>query len=165
MRDCANGELRDQLPDWVHGRLDAARAEVVAQHVAACADCADEVALLRDLGTTLRAGAPQVDVARIVAALPKPPARGRATLRWYQRTQWRAAAAVVLMVGASSIALLDRGAPDAPKAAMEFAGGVSDLSEGDLQSLLKDLEKMDATPQSEPDGAQGVSAELGPVAP
>lgn len=166
MRDCANGELRDLLPDWVHGRLDADRARQVATHVACCSDCVEEVALLRDLAASLTAAAPRVDIAAIVAALPKPPrARPRVIeLRWYQRTQVRAAAVLLFMAGATTMAVINRTpstAGDLPMpAAIGFAGGVSDLSEGDLQSLLKEMEKLDATPAAEPEGGTAISVEL-----
>ena len=169
MRDCANGDMRDQLPDWVHGRLDAERAQRVAMHVADCADCAEEVALLRDLARSLTAVAPTVNVAAIVAALPRPPkARARVVeLRWYQRTQLRAAAVLLVMVGATSYAVFSRQpstAGDLPiPAAIGFAGGVADLSDGDLQSLLKDMDKLEATPAADPEGGNAISAELGEV--
>jgi hypothetical protein len=169
MRDCANGDMRDLLPDWVHGRLDADRARLVAAHVADCGDCAEEVALLRDLASSLTAATPAVNVAAIVAALPKPPkARPRVIeLRWYQRTQMRAAAVLLFMAGATSYAVLSRApstAGDLPiPAAIGFAGGVSDLSEGDLQSLLKEMDKLDATPAAEPEGNSTIPADLGEV--
>jgi anti-sigma factor RsiW len=166
MRDCANGELRDQLPDWVHGRLDAARAAEVEAHVASCADCASEVALLREVQAMTRRTAPAVDVARIVAALPKPPVRRRAERRWFERTQVRAAAALLLMVGATTVAWLGRPVPeDAPAVAtMEFGGGMGDLSDKDLQSLLKDMDKLEATPVGDVEGGAAVTLDLG-VAP
>ena len=169
MRDCANGEMRDQLPDWVHGRLDADGARRVATHVAHCADCAEEVALLRDLANSMTASAPRVNVAAIVAALPKPPkARPRVIeLRWYERTQFRAAAVLLFMAGATSYAVISRQpstAGDLPiPAAIGFAGGVADLSDGDLQSLLKDMDHLDATPAAEPEGGSAIAADLGEV--
>ncbi len=169
MRDCANGDMRDLLPDWVHGRLDADRAASVALHVASCSDCADEVALLRSLGVSLTAAVPRVDVARIVSALPKPPrAKARTVeLRWFQRSEWRAAGVLLFMAGATSVAVFNRApsaAGDLPSvAAIGFAGGVMDLSERDLQALLADMDKLDATPSVEPEGNSGIAADLGEV--
>lgn len=166
MRDCANGELRDLLPDWVHGRLDADHARTMASHVATCDDCAEEVALLRDLAASLTAAAPRVHVAAIVAALPKPPrARLRPVqLQWYQRTQLRAAAVLLVMAGATTMAVFNRSpntSSDMPApAAIGFAGGVSDLSDRDLQSLLTEMDKLEATPTAEPEGAAAVSVDL-----
>lgn len=166
MRDCENGDMRDVLPDWVHGRLDAGRAAAVAAHVAGCADCAEEVTLLRDLGASLTAAAPRVNVAAIVAALPK--ARAHSTIRWFQRTQWRAAAAVLFMTGVS-VAVFNRAPSKSPDmivaSSIEFAGGVSDLSDRDLTTLLAEIDQLEATPSAEPDDANAVSTDLGRVTP
>jgi len=71
MRDCPNVEIRDLLPDFVHRTLaDDAMARVTA-HVASCADCRAEVALLRSAAAALRTR-PAVNVAAIVRALPAP---------------------------------------------------------------------------------------------
>lgn len=163
MRDCENGEMRDQLPDWVHERLDADRARWVAAHVAGCADCTDEVALLRDIAVAWASATPHVNVSAIVAALPKPPARAGRQVRWYQRTQWRAAAALLVTTGVTSLAVLNRApnvALDTPTV-VEFAGGVGDLSDNQLKSLLKDIEKLDAMPVAETDGTTAISTDFG----
>ena len=104
MTDCPNAEIRDLLPDLVHGRLDAATRSDVERHVRDCDECAAEVKLLRDLRSALHA-APQVDVAAIVAAVPdyRRPG-GRSWIGW--RT---AAAITVLVAGGSSVAVLQRG--------------------------------------------------------
>ena len=166
MRDCENGDMRDLLPDWVHDRLDAARTQSVAAHVAGCAECADEVVLLRNLAASLAARAPSVNVDAIVAALPRP--RARSSVRWFERTQWRAAAALLLMTGVS-VAVFDRAPSAGPDlvvaSAIDFAGGVSDLSDRDLTTLLGEIDQLEATPSAEPEGANAVSTDVGQVAP
>jgi anti-sigma factor RsiW len=113
MIDCPNAEIRDRLPDFVHGQLGAAARAEVAAHTAICAACAAELALLRELRATLRA-APSVDVTRIVSALPAAPARvaprGPALARpTWRRFDWRVAAAVVAMAAAGgSVVVLSR---------------------------------------------------------
>jgi hypothetical protein len=116
MNDCRNGEIRDQLPDLLHDRLsDGARADVLA-HVGGCAECREELEVLRGVHLALVAATPRIDTSRIVSALPKPPGRvaapSRATRsRW---ADWRIAAAItVLAVGGTSVALLTR-ASDGP---------------------------------------------------
>ena len=47
MNDCPNAEIRDQLPDLLHDRLDASARAAVTAHVASCVDCRDELELLR----------------------------------------------------------------------------------------------------------------------
>ena len=115
MNDCINAEMRDQLPDLVHDRLSAdARATVLA-HVQACADCRDELQLLRDARAVLGRGIPHVDVAYVVGALPKAPApRGMVKLESKRRTRnwsdWRIAAAVTLLIaGGGSYVVMESG--------------------------------------------------------
>ena len=114
MNDCLNAEMRDRLPDLLHDRLSASvRAEVNA-HVAACADCREELELLSELNAMFVKSTPRVDVAYVVNALPKPPARATTTRVAPRRTwaDWRIAAAVTLLVaGGSSVAVMTRGEP------------------------------------------------------
>jgi len=42
VNDCVNAEIRDQLPDLVHERLDASALAIVMAHVDGCIDCRDE---------------------------------------------------------------------------------------------------------------------------
>jgi anti-sigma factor RsiW len=128
MIDCPNAEIRDRLPDFVHGQLDdAARAEV-ATHAAGCTACTAELALLRELRATLRTG-PAVDVARIVAALPAPPARGTGAGSQLQRPRgkrfdWRIAAAIVaLAVGSGSAIVATMAGRDSDATARHVADG------------------------------------------
>lgn len=121
MTDCSNVEMRERLPDLLHGRLEgAARVEVQA-HLATCATCAAELALLQEARLVLDR-APTVDVARILAALPRPgvapltvsrggraerPAAGRAAAPAWRR--YAVAAGLLLAAGVGTFPLL-RGA-------------------------------------------------------
>jgi len=116
MNDCPNAEMRDRLPDLIHERLEKSVRAVVVAHVADCIDCQEELELLRDLRGALVSRAPRVDVAYIVSALPKPPRVPSVTpLRARQKwTDWRvAAAATLLIVGGSSVVLVNRTQPGA----------------------------------------------------
>jgi anti-sigma factor RsiW len=164
--DCPNGEVRDQLPDFVHDQLNASARAAVAAHVASCAVCAAELTLLRELRGMLRAG-PAVDVARIVAALPARSPAGRGGQRG--RAAWRRAAAIAaLVIGGGSAAILsgrfrgpDSGADQAPQEGPRLtevaAAGLSidaDLGEAtvaELEALLEDLEAFDGLPAGEPE--------------
>ena len=75
MNECARTELRDALPDLIHGRLDAVRAVEVETHVASCPTCVAELELLRAVVASAPA-APAMDVGRIVASLPTPTRHG-----------------------------------------------------------------------------------------
>jgi anti-sigma factor RsiW len=104
MIDCPNGEVRDLLPDYLHDRLDSSARISVERHLAECAACRDELALLRDVRGTLQR-APRIDVAAVAAAIPayQPPVRKS----W--ASGWRAAAAITaIAIGGTSIALLGR---------------------------------------------------------
>lgn len=103
MIDCPNGEMRDRLPDLLHERLHGDERVAVEAHVAGCAACRAELALLARLRGTMRR-APAVDVGAIVGALPSydaPVRRG-----W---GGWRAAAAVAaIAIGGASVAVATR---------------------------------------------------------
>lgn len=103
MTDCSNGELRDLLPDFLHGQLAPLARERVEAHLRGCDECRAELALLGSLRRTL-SHAPAMDVAAITAAIPAyRPAARRA---W---TGWRAAAAITLLAaGGTSVAVMQR---------------------------------------------------------
>ncbi|HEV7991682.1 MAG TPA: zf-HC2 domain-containing protein [Gemmatimonadaceae bacterium] len=110
MTDCPNGEIRDLLPDLLHGRLDASDRTRAEEHVASCDDCRAELSLLRDLRSTLRR-APAIDATAIAAAIPA----YRAPVRHRGWGGWRAAAAIAaIAVGGTSITLVNHERGTAP---------------------------------------------------
>ncbi|HET7586270.1 MAG TPA: zf-HC2 domain-containing protein [Gemmatimonadaceae bacterium] len=146
MSDCPRGDLRDRLPDVLHGTvIGEERAELEA-HVAACAACAAELALLREARQALETG-PAVDVAAIVGAVRRArqaPARhqqrgatyGVATptagRRIWQSHALRIAATVAfLVVGAAGAFVYLGGRTDsAPRLASTLDAGADSLSAG-----------------------------------
>ena len=98
MSECTNGELRDLLPELMHGTLDAETRRVVEAHVASCTECAEELALLRSLRAALEP-APRVDVQRIAAAVSAQTIHERAR----PRAPWRIALAAAALVAVSGI--------------------------------------------------------------
>ena len=132
MTDCTNAEIRDLLPDYVHDQLSVTDLARVEQHVASCADCAEELALLQTV-LAIRPQTRTINIADIVARLPKPgqlttvatadPDRVAAddgvrdiasakSVARRSRTfgNWRAVAAVAVMtVGALSITIARQG--------------------------------------------------------
>jgi hypothetical protein len=46
VNDCPNAEIRDLLPDLLHNNLSARDTDRVEAHLAACAECSDELELL-----------------------------------------------------------------------------------------------------------------------
>ena len=170
MTDCPNAEIRDQLPDLLHGRLDAMARAAVLAHVGDCIDCKAEMDLLSGLRGTMTY-AVTVDVMRVsqaVIAQTRPagaatPARGRA---W---ATWRIAAAItVLAVGAGSVIKMydgNRGVvgtdsvsvaqsvaePSLQVAELSTPSEAEAPSENDLRTLISDLEELDALPALEPE--------------
>lgn len=162
MRDCSNAEVRDALPDLMHGTLPADRRAVVQAHVNACADCRAELELLARVRQSVTA--PRVDVARTVAALPAYRAAG--PWRRAFRPMWQAAAAVLLIAG--SAVVLQRGrtpevrrSPDTlamvvPATALPVPSELSigetfqDVSDTDLRALVNAIDTLDALPLEEP---------------
>ena len=108
MRDCENGQIRDQLPALVHGTLGAAEGHAVAAHVAQCNDCQAEVTLLHRVRASL--DAPHIDTAHIVAILPLPSevmARTAHVRHVRHVRRWRmAAAAAIILAAVVSLASL-----------------------------------------------------------
>lgn len=110
MTECSDAAWRERLPDLLHGRLAPAHRAQVEGHVAVCAECRAELALLRQLRTLLAgtASAPvsAAEVATIVGALPayRHATRARA---------WRLAAAGLALVAGGASLLVARHAPTA----------------------------------------------------
>lgn len=206
MSDCPRGDVRDLLPDLVHGSLDAAAREEVEGHVAACPSCAAELELLRSLRSALASG-PAVDVERIAAAVraaPRARVPQRAAGARRRLGGWRAAAAVLLAalgIGALSLArrsgrnatppvvtaasvrpettvhapgdglpssttpgtaavAASGAAPVGPvDAGLMFDGGVGDLSDANLRSLIAAVDTIDALPRLEPEAVTDQAGE------
>lgn len=96
MRDCANVNVRELLPDLLHDRLPAVQRAEVESHLAGCTACREELAILRSV--LAGAVAPRIDVGRIAAAVPvyrSAPSWRRAMVT----PQLRVAAAIVLLMG------------------------------------------------------------------
>jgi hypothetical protein len=170
--ECPNEEMRDRLPALVHGTLSSVDEARVRAHVAGCASCGAEVALLETARRVIVANGPRIDTAAIVAAVTAPSLTvvrggGDAVVRprrtWMSR-QFLAAAASLLVVGSLAIPSV-RGkllgeretvAPDSLVAAagdaagLALSGGLADLSDDDLAALLAEIEAVEPTVASEP---------------
>jgi anti-sigma factor RsiW len=160
MNDCSNAEIRDLLCDAVHGTLAGDARHRVDAHVASCADCSAELALLHRARAVLARSTPRVDVARIASAIPPRRARSRAL----SFSTWRVAATIAVMaVGAASLSLARRQAENASGAGtgesavasadahtLSFSGRLSTLDDADLEQLLADLDAFDGGTSAEP---------------
>jgi hypothetical protein len=169
MSDCIDVEIRELLPELLHAKLSPADQARVEAHVAACEDCASELALLKSV-QSLFARVPTVDTAAIVKALPAPPRAHPAR----RRLVWQLAAALTFIsLGGISLsvvrtmfptgsaidtAIVGESTKSARPSPMElsFAGGVADLADEDLESLLSSLDAIEAVPSSEPEPHTGL---------
>ena len=160
MTDCPNAEVRDLLPGLAAGSLAPPERARVEAHLAACAECRAELALLEAIRRTF-ARPVAVDVERIAAALPAPVA---ARPRRFRAARWPIAAAVsVFAVGAASIWAVQQvgsgsgadidsigSAVEAPEQAVTLGHRLGELSEQDLEALLGALDGIEALPALEP---------------
>ena len=129
MTECRTPDMQDLLPDYVSASLDATAAASVEQHLSICDPCRDDIALLRR-ARAIRPTAAPVDIARIVAGLPRPTPMLRlvrssndqslvaaaATIHTRPRRRWsvsvwRVAAAVGVMVVGGTSLLVSRNSP------------------------------------------------------
>ena len=123
MNECAELDIRELLPDLLHGKLDAdARARVEA-HVASCAECAEELEVLR----TVKSAAvfiPAIDVDSVVRQIPpyraivpavQAPARSRLV-------SWLVAASLLIVVlGGGSLLMIQRQPTVSPVATVDHS--------------------------------------------
>jgi anti-sigma factor RsiW len=221
MSECLSAEMRDVLPDFVHGQLDASRAADVRAHIADCAECAAEVELLRAV-MLAAPESPKMNVDRIARALPTPtrhgfllhrgggtgtpltpvvsPAMPHRSRIWSHPVVKIAAAVAIVAAGGLSLLVgrdvlrpdtqvgqvapsIDSGTrsantaltpalpvatepaapatePKAPQVAVassagiSLAGGLQDLSDEHLETLLAEMDQMDGLPAVEPDALE-----------
>lgn len=177
MNDCPNGDMRDRLPELLHDRLPGATRRDVERHLTGCDDCRAELALLRQLRSAMGA-IPMMDTSVIVAALPAPRARQRRMVGWRAaaaiaaiavggtsaaivrqhvssvpaRTEVAQSVADDTQRGVSSGALaVGEQATSVESGARELAvsGSTADLSDGELASLLENIETLDVLPSAD----------------
>jgi hypothetical protein len=167
--------MQDLLPLHVRRALAAEESARVRAHVASCASCAAELAVLESAGALFTSATPSVDTSRITAALPAAPTTGRPVLRLEPKARPRftmsryafAAAASLLLVATISFGGLriyfagsERGTPDrasrvttvalAVPVDLVGAGGLADLESAELEALLAALDEMEMTVAAEP---------------
>ena len=179
MHDCVEGNIRDQLPEFVHGVLSPSVEARVRGHVESCEECAAEVRLIEQAAALFVT--PSVNVSAIVAAIPAPRRRARywgwaaaasvLLLGGFAVAKWQIAAPEVTSTvasGAATAATPDavtklanavkettaagRRLPTAPKTrpAVSFGGGLSDLTDAQLNALLLEIDGIDAAPSADP---------------
>ena len=147
--ECADEAMRDALPGLDHGRLAERERRALEAHLAGCAACSAELALLRDARLAVTSATPRLDLDRlalaVVAATVRPAGGARADViplaprlaqraatarRWYAGGGLRAAAAALLVaLGAGGVTLARRDEPaPLPGATAAPAVGVADAT-------------------------------------
>jgi anti-sigma factor RsiW len=174
MSDCANVEIRELLPQYLHDRLQPPQRALVEAHLSDCEDCSAELMTLRAVRQAY-ANVRVTDMEAIVRALPKPPGRARRSVVRRFAT-WQQIAAVISFISLGGISLamarsffnsdragvvsdttvLPPAMPSDPARratpGITFGGGVSDIATADLETLLGAIETLEAAPPAEPDG-------------
>lgn len=168
--DCQEIEIREVLPELVHGMLPEGWREQVRQHVESCDDCAAELAIIRAVLDS--AATPQVNVARIAAAIP---AYRRKSFGSRRVLMELAAACLIGAVGISAFAIHNSGSGvagqhSAVSATVTGEPGLalvntSDLSDAGLAQLTSELDNLQAMPTTDPESVTPVVLEevAGPV--
>lgn len=129
MTECRTPEMQDLLPDYVSASLDATAAALVEQHLSICDPCRNDIVVLR-VARAVRPKAVPVDIAQIVASLPRPTptlrlvpsardtlppaastASGSRPRRRWSASVWQVAAAVGVMVVGGTSLIVSRNSP------------------------------------------------------
>ncbi len=116
MNDCTDNDIREMLPDLLHGALDADAMERAETHLASCKECRVELQVLRTVKSAA-VFAPAIDIDQVVRRIPpysqivpavEAPARSRLV-------SWLVAATVaVAVVGVGSMLVTKQGATTVP---------------------------------------------------
>ncbi len=180
MSECRDIVMQEQLPEYLHGALTSEDHGAIEAHLNVCSDCSEQLELLRTARQTLSARTvPQIRIASIVAALPRPETVQRGRRQRSLVSPWRMAAALtVIVLGGLSLPTLrtyvNGGSvlPDslisdssaqiaveagAPRGVMAPTAGngssLSDLEDEDLEMLIGSMESLESVPLAEPDAA------------
>jgi anti-sigma factor RsiW len=116
MNECTDNDIKEMLPDLLHGALDAGAMERAEAHLASCEECRAELRVLRAVKSAADF-APTIDVDQVVRRIPpyskivpaiEAPARSRPV-------SWLVAATVAIaVVGLGSMLVTRQGATTAP---------------------------------------------------
>lgn len=117
MSECQNLDVRDLLPALARGELEGSQLVAVEAHLATCATCRAELAVITEARTVMHV-TPSVDTARIAEAVVRAArvrrdatadvvrARRRSRIAPPSRRVWLAAASVVAVAGAALLATI-----------------------------------------------------------
>ena len=179
MSDCSLVEIREMLPEYMHGKLSVAQRAMVDAHLAQCEECSMELSTLERVRRAFALDG-TVDTAAIVRALPRPPVRGAKRPLLSRPVLMRLAAAIsfiavaglstavgksylgfgsgtalqsVSSVGAESatVAMIDKSGVAPTLRGLAGEGDLADFETDDFASLIGALETVEAAPSAEPE--------------
>lgn len=166
--------MREQLPLLLRELLSAADTAVLRAHLSQCSACAAELRLLERSARLFEMATPRIDTSAIVAKLPTAPssrpalAVSRGSRRPFGLRRYAlAAAASLVLVATFSLGVLRetftgssggrdiaprRDAPMVAALPVGLVGGneLGELGEEDLETLLVELDRLEATVAAEP---------------
>ncbi|MDQ8163714.1 MAG: zf-HC2 domain-containing protein [Gemmatimonadota bacterium] len=140
MTECRSPEYQDLLPDLVAATLSDVESAAVTAHLRTCVPCREDADLLRRARALPAPPYVTIDVARIVAALPKPvltlhrepvPAAARRPNRW-SASVWQVAAALGAMVVGGASLVVTRRMPGTVVASRSGAAQLAEVAESAL---------------------------------
>jgi anti-sigma factor RsiW len=154
-------EIREMLPDVLHGRVVPSELARIEKHLATCGQCREELEVLRTVyGAAVFA--PSIDVERVARQIPphgiitpvvQRPAPSRIMVGWLL-----AASLAVVVAGGGSVFMRQGYRSEAPASAvvppgqgLALASGVDALSDGGLVQLMNEMSGFDALPTADPE--------------
>ena len=157
MIDCRNVEIRDLLPDMLHNNLSAADRKRVNEHLATCAECTEELQLLR----RVYASRPVANINATSVAKAIAPYRRRPFIALPPAMRIAASIAVVALGAASysianramlnggspaeslSVAGIDTAAPGvAARTSVDTAANIQSLDDQAFYDLISRIESL-----------------------
>jgi hypothetical protein len=181
MNKCTNSEIQDLLPELEHDKLATAVRQSVEAHLAGCESCREDLDIIRTVksAAVFAPSIDAQRVVRQIPPYRMPEPGKQAPTRT-RMVEWLVAATVaVLLVGGGSM-LKTRQPEQSPIAgvtgrpgettfydvappasattepaahtpALTLVGDTQELSDGNLQQLMDEIETFDALPNSEPE--------------
>jgi anti-sigma factor RsiW len=159
MNECMEREIREMLPDVLHGTLVPGERARIEKHLATCDQCRQELEVLR-LVHGAAVFAPSIDVERVVRQIPphgiitpvvERPAPSRRMVGWLV-----AASVAFVVAGGGSVFMRQADRVEAPPVVvvpgvqgLALASGVEGLSDGVLVQLMNEMSDFDALPAAE----------------
>lgn len=175
MNDCHNIDVREALPEFVHGALADPERMHVQEHLDGCADCASELVIIRAVyRSSAAAQMTQVHVQQIVAAIPPYRRKQSGMKRVYMEL---AAACLIGAIGISALVVHNSDSrASVQHTAMQTAaqsaittGGLADaglalvntseLSDASLAALTHELDNLQAMPPADPESVTPIAFE------